>query len=237
MIRLGAPEALTPDIAPEHAAMLDAPTVDDLSGDCREQTQRYLRGEPSLDDSCLELFRRAIVGRSEEAWAAVYHQYAAFVRRWLGTSMDPDEAVSLAFERFWHALDQEKFARFASLAAVLSYLKMCVRTVAIDHARSSQIQAATAQTDAADIVPAADDVERDVVDRLDAAALWKRINEALDDDRATRVLYLSYVVDLSPREISTRYPALCEDVNAVYQVKRNALDRLRRAGILSSWQQ
>ncbi len=209
--------------------MLDALTVDELSGSCSEQTARYMRAEPSRDEFCLELFRRAIVLRSEEAWTAVYNQYAAFVRRWLGTKMDPDEAVPASFERFWQAVDGEKFGRFASLSAVLGYLKMCVRTVAIDHARALQAGAQTEQAAAAEAMPAGDDVEGSVAEMVDDAALWQRIGIVLQDERAAHVLYLSYAVDLSPREISARYPHSFPDVQAVYQAKRNALDRLRRS--------
>jgi DNA-directed RNA polymerase specialized sigma24 family protein len=216
--------------------MLDACTVDELSGYCREQTERYLRAEPSLDDYCLELFRRAIVGRSQEAWAAVYHQYVAIVHRWLGTGMDPVEATTAAFERFWRALDGEKFARFTSLSAVLAYLKMCARTVAIDHARTQQAQAAEQLPAVVEAIAAHDDVEGDVLEQVDGETLWERIDASLQDERAARVLYLSYAVDLSPLEISAMYPGMFEDVKAVYKAKRNALDRLRRSGILQAWQ-
>jgi DNA-directed RNA polymerase specialized sigma24 family protein len=217
--------------------MLHAVTVDELSSRCREQTERYRRGETSRDDYCLELFRRAVVGRSDEAWAAVFRQYATSARRWVGIDMDPDEAVSVAFERFWQALDGEKFGRFASLSAVLGYLKMCVRSAALDHVRALQAGAVTSQADVTEAIPAADDVESTVADNLDGPALWDRINAVLQDERATRVLYLSYAVDLSPREISSRYSGMFPDVQSVYQVKRNALDRLRRSGVLPSWQQ
>jgi RNA polymerase sigma factor (sigma-70 family) len=237
MMILGMAHNPTSGASSEHAAMLDALTVDELSGHCREQTARYFRAEPSRDEYCFELFRRAIVRRSDEAWAAVYRQYSTFVRRWLGDKMDPDEAVSAAFERFWQALNQEKFGRFTSLSAVLGYLKMCVRTVAIDHGRAVQAQVATQQVTAAETLPAEDDVERSVVEQIDGAALWDRICATLQDERATRVLYLSYAVDLGPQEICKRYPLMFPNAQAVYQAKRNALDRMRRSGVLRSWEE
>jgi DNA-directed RNA polymerase specialized sigma24 family protein len=214
--------------------MLEAHTVSELSGHCREQTARYLRDEPSHDRFCLELFRRAIVDRDEAAWSAIYAQYAAIVRRWLGTKMDPEEGVAAAFERFWRALDSEKFHRFGSLAAVLSYLRMCVHTAAIDHARAQKTSADNYSLESAMAVAAKENVERTVAERLDGAGFWRQIRTTLDDERACRVLYLSYAIGLSPREICSRHPVEFPDAGTVYHVKRNALDRLRRSQLLQS---
>ena len=216
--------------------MLDALTVDELSANCREQTARYMRSEPSQDEFCLELFRRAVVARSEEAWSAVYRQYTTIVRRWLGTKMDPDEGVPAVFERFWRAVDREKFQGFTSLAAVLSYLKMCVYTTAIDNARVLGTRHEVQVLEAADARASSERVDDVVAEQLDGRALWRRIQELLQDDRASLALYLSYAVDLSPREICARRPDAFPDIQAVYQAKRNALDRLRRSGLFSAWQ-
>jgi DNA-directed RNA polymerase specialized sigma24 family protein len=214
--------------------MLEAFTVSELSDQCQEQTARYLRDEPSLDQFCMELFRRAIMDRDERAWSAIYAQYAAIARRWIGTKMDPEEGVAAAFERFWRALDREKFPRFASLAAVLSYLKMCVHTTAIDHARSQRGAAEQHSLESASEVAAKEDVEGAVAERVDGARLWEQIRAALNDDRASRALYLSYAIGLSPREICSRHPVEFPDVSIVYQLKRNALDRLRRSKLLQN---
>ncbi|MDB5076172.1 MAG: hypothetical protein JWO42_2351 [Chloroflexi bacterium] len=212
--------------------MLEAFSVSELSDQCREQTERYLRDEPSLDKFCMELFRRAIVDRDERAWSAIYAQYAMIVRRWLGTKMEPDEGVAAAFERFWRALDRDKFHRFPSLGAVLNYLKMCVHTTAIDHARSLHRVAEQQSLESASEVAAKEDVEGTVAERVDGARLWEQIRTTLNDDRASRALYLSYVIGLSPREICSRHPSEFPDVAIVYQLKRNALDRLRRSKLL-----
>jgi DNA-directed RNA polymerase specialized sigma24 family protein len=214
--------------------MLEAFTVSELSDQCREQTARYLRNEPSLDRFCMELFRRAIMDRDERAWSAIYGQYASIARRWLGTKMDPEEGVAAAFERFWRALDREKFHRFGSLAAVLAYLKMCVHTTAIDHARSQRSAVELHSLEIAGEVASKEDVEGAVAERVDRATFWQQISTALKDERACRALYLSYAIGLSPREICSRHPMEFPDVGMVYQLKRNALDRLRRSRLILS---
>jgi DNA-directed RNA polymerase specialized sigma24 family protein len=146
--------------------------------------------------------------------------------------MDPDEGLPAAFERFWRAIDHDKFARFGSLAGVLSYLKMCVHTTAIDHARALRLSEGQQSLDTAISAASPESVESSVAEKVDGASFWRRIQSALDDERASRVLYLSYVIGLTPREIIARHPEEFPDVANVYQIKRNALDRLRRSPAL-----
>ena len=43
--------------------------------------------------------------------------------------------VNCAFEKIWIALTPEKFSHFTQLASLLSYLKMCMHSVIVDHNR------------------------------------------------------------------------------------------------------
>jgi RNA polymerase sigma factor (sigma-70 family) len=209
--------------------MLSGATIADLASNCREHTERFLRGEQSIDVYCFELFRRAIVDRDDAAWAAVYSQYSGIARRWFGTKMDPEEGLPTAFERFWRAIDRHKFARFGTLAGILSYLKMCVHTTAIDHARAGRVSEGQQSLDTAIAISSPENVESSVAEKVDGASFWRRIQAALDDERAIRVLHLSYVIGLTPREIVARHGHEFPSVSTVYQIKRNAIDRLRRS--------
>lgn len=209
--------------------MTEALNVQELSRLCAEETARYQRREPYAERFCLELFRRAIVRRDEAAWSAVYTQYAESVRRWLGAwSGEVEEGVAAAFERFWQALDAEKFARFGSLPAVLQYLKMCACTARLDRARALRSIAAEEPLDGVFGLPATDNVEETVTEQVEAAGFWRAVRACLEGERDRRVLHLSYVIGLSPREICRRHGAEFPDVTEVYRLKRNALDRLRR---------
>lgn len=209
--------------------MLETLSVSDLARRCREETQRYLRREPYAERYCHELFRRAILSRDEDAWAAVYHQYVGVVRRWLGAAPDDDEDVTAVFERFWKALDSTKFARFGSLSAILQYLKMCAHTTRLDKARAGR--AARLEEPLAETTVEArsdDGIEQGMVDRVDAPAFWETIRAHLRSERERRLIYLSYVIGLSPRAICERFKAEFPDVAEVYKLKRAVLDRLRR---------
>ena len=67
-----------------------------------------------------------------------------------------------------------------------------------------------------------------VSSRLDAAALWGAVREALPDDTDRLVAQLSFIGALTPREIFARHRDRFETVNDVYRVKRNLMERLRR---------
>jgi RNA polymerase sigma factor (sigma-70 family) len=180
----------------------------------------------------LELFRRAVMQRDEGAWAAIYDQYADFVRRWLRARSDEhDELVLAAFERFWYAVDAEKMARFGCLAAILQYLKLCAHTARLDRIRGARVEAAEEPLDesAYALLAAPDTISETVAARLDRRAFWDAVQACLPNERERQVLYLSYVVGMTPREICAQHRDAFPVVSDVYRHKRNALDRLRRA--------
>lgn len=211
-------------------AMIEEHSVPTLARLCGEETARYLRHEPYAERYCLELFRRAVEQRDDDAWAAVYTQYAAVVRRWLHAApADGDEIVSVAFERFWRAVDAAKFARFGSLPAVLQYLKMCAVTARLDAARSARSTAAEEPLgEEVQLIGDGASVEDAVSSRAGAQDLWRTVQGCLNDERERLTVYLSCVVGMSPRDICARHPEQFPDVAEVYRLKRNVLDRLRR---------
>jgi hypothetical protein len=211
--------------------MLDSLSVTEIARRCREETERYLRGELAVDQFCMELFRRALVLHDEAAWAYLYQQYADMVRHWLGARHDAalDGEVSVVFTRFWRAVDATKFLRFASLAAVLKYLKMCARATLLDEARRAVASTAEQGLDNISWDPAAPEmVEAVVAEQLDAQAFWAEIKHILADERERTVIELTFLVGLRPRDICQLRAADFPDVDEVYRLKRSALDRLRR---------
>ncbi len=211
--------------------MIEEVSVSRLAELCGEETARYLRREPYAERYCLELFRRAVAERDDEAWEAVYRQYLPVVRRWLSLRPDDgDEETAAAFERFWRAVDGAKFARFGSLASVLQYLKMCALTARMDAARAARASSAEEPlSDATQLIGDGENVEDAVTERAGAAELWAVVQGCLNDERERLVIYLSCVVGLSPRDVCARHPREFPQVAEVYRLKRNVLDRLRRA--------
>src|SRR5512135_1289547 len=101
-------------------------SIHELARNCSEESSRFVRQGVSNDSYCLELFRRAIEKRDDDAWACIYQQYAPLVLTWVTQhqSVAPllgrDGAaplVNAAFAKFSQALTPARVENFASLAA------------------------------------------------------------------------------------------------------------------------
>lgn len=215
--------------------MFQGLTVSEVARRCGDETARYVRGETHNDRFCFELFRRAVVERDEAAWAAVLAQYRETLRHWLGDQQDDaDDGVSAVFERFWRAVNAQKFAGFTSLSSILQYLKMCAHTTTMDRLRASRLTALEQALDDDFDLPATDKVEESVVTRVDATAFWREVRRIVVDERELRVIYFSYVIGLTPRAICEHYAGEFPNVQEVYRLKRLALDRLRQVPALKN---
>lgn len=208
-------------------------TVRELARLCHDETTKYLRREPSQDDFCLELLRRAIVVRDQSAWEAILGQYRGMVLSWLrksyGTTMRDEEDdywVNRTFERFWQAVGPERFAHFPTLANLLQYLKQCAITALLDDARQRTRErlderATPQRLSAAEPEPMA-------LDKLAQQDLWDLIMAETQGEAERLVALESFSLNLKPGEIHERHPQHFTDTADVYRVKRNLLDRLRR---------
>ncbi len=207
----------------------------ELAGRCREETEKFLRREPSRDGYCHEIFRRAICDREEAAWDAIFAQYRGMVLAWVrrhpvSATVREDDAywVNRTFERFWTAVTPDRFGAFPSMAALLRYLKLCGHSVLLDEVRAR----GAARTDALDDRVAESIATPDVADTaigyLAGSDLWDAIAAEMQDEAERRAAYLCFVLDLKPREVQERHPELYATVDDVYRIKRNLLDRLRR---------
>jgi RNA polymerase sigma factor (sigma-70 family) len=212
-------------------------TINELARCCSEETNKFLKQSVSNDRFCLELFRRAIVARNDDAWASIYQQYAPLVLTWVtqhqsATPLLGQEGsaplVNAAFAKFSQALTPAKMSNFDSLAAILKYLKMCVHSVVADEVRSRQARQYEETLDSIEQEPASDDPADDVVANISAQSLWQVIQEELNGEDERVLLYLAYVHGMKPGEISSQHSKLFPTVDDVYRIKRNVLERLRR---------
>ena len=209
-------------------------SLDTLADQCREQTERYRRGEASLEAFCLELLRRSLVERDERAWHAIFAQYRTMVLAWIrrhpaSTALDEDDDywVNRTFERFWKSIGPDRFHLFPGLSTLLGYLKTCAHSVLLDEARARARDRALSETGQdLDDPP---DVEARAVDSLVGQDLWAAVGRELQDDAERVVIRLSFSLDLKPSEIQRLHPDRFASTAEVYRVKRNVLDRLRRS--------
>jgi len=185
--------------------------------------------------SSLELFRRAVCERDELAWSMVVDEYSQFVRAWIRqhpatyqVREDHEYLVCASFARFWAAMKPERWEHFRDLASVLRYLKLCAHSQVLDAARTARPWRTTSLDDLTDEPTNAHDVEADLIDAMSAAELWQLIRGALPDESEQMVAYLSFVREVRPAEICALHPERFPNAAAVYRVKRNIVDRLRR---------
>jgi hypothetical protein len=211
--------------------------INELVQRCSDETSKFLKQRTSDDRYCLELFRRAIVARNENAWSSIYQQYAPLVLTWVtqhqsATSLFGQDGcaalVNAAFAKFAQALTPPKMSNFESLAAVLKYLKMCVHSVVADEVRIRQARAYEETLESIDQEPASDDPADDVISSLSAQAIWQVILEEVNNEGERVLIHFAYIYGMKPGEICLRYPHLFPTVEDVYRSKRNILDRLRR---------
>ena len=221
----------------DSAAQPELLSIADLARHCSEETRKFLKQSVSNDCYCLEIFRRAIVKRDDEAWSCIYQQYAPLVLTWITQHQSAvpllgqdgsAPLVNAAFAKFSQALTPAKMDNFDSLAAILKYLKMCVHSVVADEVRSRQARQYEETLESLEHEPAIDDPSDDVVASISAQHLWQVIQEELNSEEERVLIYLAYIQGMKPGEICSQHRRLFPTVDGVYRIKRNVLERLRR---------
>jgi DNA-directed RNA polymerase specialized sigma24 family protein len=193
----------------------------------------HIGAVPTAIDS-YELFRRAIVEHSEDAWTEIHTRYRPMLVGWVlhhatycGDAQQAADIADEAFARAWRALAPERFAAFPTVGALLAYLRLCVLSTLIDQQRAQVNQdRVTRRIQSADLVPAPEQI---VETAFDCETLWRTVASLLMTPAERTVLLGSYVFNLPPRAIQAHHPELFPDVAAVYNTKRNLLARLQRS--------
>jgi DNA-directed RNA polymerase specialized sigma24 family protein len=208
---------------------------------CRDEIHRFRQRGPGAGSSaCMELFRRAVVQRDEQAWSAIYDLYRALVQSWLREIhydlKEPDVVVHEAFARFACAFTAEKLARSESLGAVFSYLKRCTTSAALDEQRrlrpAASLEALLEEPGYANeaiVSDCADDPADQVIACLSAQGIWQMLQQTL---KAREQALLALLCQgMTPIEIYRRYPHAYPSVGAIYQMQRALRRRFNRDGL------
>jgi DNA-directed RNA polymerase specialized sigma24 family protein len=204
---------------------------------CEQETNLFFQRQRHDPRFCFELFRRAIVDRSQDAWTLAYAQYRPLVTGWVqrhsafeGSGEEVQYYVNRAFEKMWTALPAERFSRFPNLKSLLRYLQMCVHSVIMDQVRRTEVPVVDLEHEAGTSNGSLGDPPSDgrALDHLYGEELWRAVGARLKSERERVVVYSSFVLGLKPREIHTRYGEVFANVRDIYRVKENVLARLAR---------
>lgn len=212
-----------------------------LEDRCMREIKNFRRGEAFNDQYCLEIFRRAIIHHDEQAWELLIRSFRGMVLGWLRSHPKRDLAyrfdseqnyVDVTFARFWQATARNQELAFASLAAALSYLKASLHGAILDTLRaySRPLQPLPEPGSGAGYPeePAAEDDG-------DGQDVWEVIQSLLPGEREKRAAYLLIYCGLKPREVVRYRPDEFKDVQEVYRLHRNILERLMRHADQIRW--
>ncbi len=198
----------------------------ELAQRCASETDKFTRQQTNDPQWCFELLRRALAERDMDAFTYVYRTYEGLVLSWVRhhsrfalTGENAEYFAGDAFRSFYFALAGAKFERFPTVAAILSYLKMCVHTSIAQYLRGKE---------RADVLPFAEGVEPsstpDLSESVVAAELWQHIVRLLPDERDQLLARCVFVLGLKPREICVAYRVHWSnerDVSvALYRIRR-----------------
>jgi RNA polymerase sigma factor (sigma-70 family) len=210
-----------------------------LADECADQTARFFSRTENDSGYCYELFRRAIVGRNDYAWERIYDIYQPLVASWVGrhsglgaAGEEVDYFVNCAFDKLWSAVKAEKFGQFQDLGSLLRYFQMCVHSVIVDYARSNQNRSIDLDLLANLSSPDLPLIEKYVTDQLERRRLWEMIVKLTRDEKEIIILRFSFVYNLKPSQIYAAHPDQFENLEELYRIKRNLLNRLRRNQML-----
>jgi RNA polymerase sigma factor (sigma-70 family) len=220
-----------------HETKLQRMALEDLAQKCAQETDRFFTHHDYDSSYGFELFRRAVWNKDERALEAVITQYQPLVARWVNRWIDqhPDfplineeaqDFIAQAFERFWTSFTPAKFDKSRNLAAILRYLQMCVHGAITDawrKFRRVQLEQEIRDDEQEFFQP-----ESTPEDFLQNDEFWQLIKKKSKDLKEYTVVYASFSLALSPREILDEYPGLFRDIKEIYQYKANLLDRLER---------
>jgi DNA-directed RNA polymerase specialized sigma24 family protein len=211
---------------PPHAMSLS-----ELADRCASEISRYSHKEEYDDTYCLEIFRRALLLHDDAAWELLQSRFTPTVSSWVRRHPSREAAyrhnseenyVALAFARFWVASVNNSRLEFNSLAAALRFLHACLNTAILDTLRTYSRP---------NIVPLPDPgfpEEPVSEDEDDGGELWDVIRDMLPNAREQRLAYLLYHCGLKPREILQRCPGEFSNVQEIYRLTRNIMERLMR---------
>ena len=230
------PERLSPSSA-EPTSAARAVSVPALVEQCQRDIQAYRRGEATDQEYGLELLHRATIEGHQEAWAGLQQCLDEIVRGWLyahpcrevALRWESEESyVALTVERFWHATAQQQIL-FRTFVGALTYLRASLHGAILDTLRTYMRPKEIPLPE-----PGAAG-EPFWEDCPDSAELWKVLQRMLPGAREQRLAYLLYHCNLKPREIVRFCQEEWPEVQEVYRLRRNILERLLRHGDQLGW--
>ncbi|ABY33326.1 MAG TPA: RNA polymerase subunit sigma-70 [Chloroflexus aurantiacus] len=209
--------------------------LDHLVRCCKQERQSYRDSGELASPCCMHLFRRAFAGE-QEAWGYVIDIFQPLIDSWLrrvrGTRLDfidDDDLTAVAHDALLKLRDSAnrlpELTTGDDLSRLLAYLKRCaireVQTLFRRRNRSREISYIK------------DDTPH-VAHFLDAETritLYQRLREVLNEDELFVIEHL-FFKGYKPQDIIHYFSERFVDVDHIYQIRQNALRRLRNDPVI-----
>lgn len=185
----------------------------------------------------LELLHRAIAHDDKDAWAELQQSLGETLLAWLHDHPGREAAcrwqsekqlVALAFERFRQASVQAQIA-IETPNGMLVYLRASLHGAILDTLRTYSRPREVSR-------PVLGEAgEPHVEDQVDSNEIWEVLQATLSSAREQRLAYLLYHCGLKPREILHFCPQEWSDVQEIYRLWRNIVERLLRHADSIRW--
>lgn len=209
----------------------------ELAQRCAAETEKFNQQRDHDPQFCFELLRRALAEQSGDAFTYVYQIYERTVINWVYrhsrfalTGESAEFFANAALKSFYFALSGEKFERFPTLAATLSYLKSCVHTSIAQYLRDQE----RIQTLPIDQAGEINEVPH-LGQRVETDEIWARIRELLPDERDQLLARCAFALGLKPREICAAYRTYWSSERSVtvdlYRIRRRLRTDARVAAL------
>ena len=212
-------------------------SISALVEQCQQEIQAYRRGEQFNEEYGIELLHRAIMQGDQVAWEGLQQCLGEMVRGWLRYHSSRDVAcrweseenfVALAFERFWQATVPQRLA-FETFAGALAYLRASLNGAILDTLRSYS------RPNEVPLPESGEQGEPYGEDQADSGEVWEILQTMLPNEREQRLAYLLYHCGLKPREVVRFCPQEWSDIQEIYRLRRNIMDRLLRNADQLRW--
>jgi hypothetical protein len=208
---------------------------------CQLESELFFQRQAFDPRYCFELFRRAFLLRSDEAWECIFRQYRRLIFSWIERhpltavlDEEPDYYLNRTFEKIWAVITPQKFAEFPDLKSLLRYLQLCVHSVIVDHARARE-QAELMDRDSEPENLAFSEESREdrgvedmILQRQQGREVWSWVAQRLKTEQERVLVFAMFALALKPREVLEEYPGTFRSIDDIYMVKENVLSRLRR---------
>jgi hypothetical protein len=199
--------------------------TEELIAQCHEETIRFYHTNRSNSPSCYELFRRALDDHDQQAFAAIFRIYERQVLSWITqhpvfwrTNYTREDYASIAFSRFYFALNGNIAAGFPSVDRILSYLKSCVHTAIYQEYRKQRKNLGELPIDEFEPFAPPSDQLHEFED------LWTYLCVLIPDTVDQILMRCAFVEQLKPQVIAAEYPEYWEsarDVSiALYRIRK-----------------